>query len=598
MCGICGVIDFDQNLVLEEELRCMNGTLIHRGPDGEGYFILKNVGLANRRLSVIDLKFGSQPIHNEDKSLWITFNGEIYNFQKTRVSLQKKNHRFYTKTDTECILHLYEEEGANFVKKLDGMFALAIWDEKKKELLLARDPMGKKPLYWALFGSKFVFASEPKAILALPDFKRVIDRGSLSKYFFYGYVPSPNTIFKGINRLSAGSFMRVRKNVAEEEKKYWEIDYSGKFDDLSNEERKDQVKSLLKKAVEKRLVADVPIGVFLSGGIDSSLVAAFIPPKKVEAFTIGFEDSFFDESVYAKMVADHLGIKQNIKIFKNSEVFDLFPEALELMDEPVADPSILPTYLLSAFTGQRVKVALSGDGGDENFAGYPKYLAHFFLRRTGLEKLPFLRATMPQKGKVGKLLASSPFPLYLRNQFWISSLSAEEIKRMTGVSLKLDELEMYHELFVGKEALDEALFLDQKMTMADQNLVKIDRASMVNSLEVRCPFLDKDLVQFAARLEFKDKIKGFKTKAILREIAGEFFPKDLYNRPKKGFGIPLKKWLDCELKDFKNHYLSIEKINNENLLNTQAVQGIINDNNPDNIWKLLVFEVWVEKWLK
>jgi len=586
MCGICGVIDFDQNLVLEEELRCMNGTLIHRGPDGEGYFILKNVGLANRRLSVIDLKFGSQPIHNEDKSLWITFNGEIYNFQKTRVSLQKKNHRFYTKTDTECILHLYEEEGANFVKKLDGMFALAIWDEKKKELLLARDPMGKKPLYWALFGSKFVFASEPKAILALPDFKRVIDRGSLSKYFFYGYVPSPNTIFKGINRLSAGSFMRVRKNVAEEEKKYWEIDYSGKFDDLSNEERKDQVKSLLKKAVEKRLVADVPIGVFLSGGIDSSLVAAFIPPKKVEAFTIGFEDSFFDESVYAKMVADHLGIKQNIKIFKNSEVFDLFPEALELMDEPMADPSILPTYLLSAFTGQRVKVALSGDGGDESFAGYPKYLAHFFLHKTGLEKVPFPH------------VANFSSPLYLRNQLWISSLSAKEIGRITGVNLRFDELVKYHRIFNGKDILDEAFFLDQKMTLADQNLVKVDRASMANSLEVRCPFLDKALVEFSAKLPFKSKIGRFKTKYLLREIAKDVLPKEIINLPKKGFGIPLKKWLDCELKDFKNHYLSIEKINNENLLNTQAVQGIINDNNPDNIWKLLVFEVWVEKWLK
>lgn len=598
MCGICGIINLDQNLVLEKELRCMNGTLIHRGPDGEGYFILKNVGLASRRLSVIDLKSGSQPIHNEDKGLWIVFNGEIYNYRQLKKELVQKGHRFYTESDTEVIIHLYEEEGEACLNKLDGMFALAIWDEKKKELLLARDPMGKKPLYWALFGSKFVFASEPKAILALPGFKRIIDRDSLSKYFFYGYVPSPNTIFKGIKKLSSGNFMYVRKNIAGEEKKYWEIDYSGKFDELGPGEMKNKVKSLLKKSVEKRLVADVPVGVFLSGGIDSSLVAAFIPSKKVEAFTIGFEDSFFDESVYAKMVADHLGIRQNIKIFSNREVFGILPKALELMDEPMADPSVLPTYLLAAFTAQKVKVALSGDGGDESFAGYPKYLAHFFLHRTGFEKLPFWHAIASQKGRVGKLLANSSFPLYLRNQFWISSLSAGEIRKMTGVNLRLDELEKYHTIFNGRDALDETFFLDQKMTLSDQNLVKVDRASMANGLEIRCPFLDKALVEFSAKIPYKSKIGRFKTKSLLREIAKDLLPKEIINLPKKGFGVPLKEWLGNELKPLINENLSLKKIKEEGILNPEVVGRILKRKNQDAIWKLLVFEIWREKWLK
>jgi len=264
----------------------------------------------------------------------------------------------------------------------------------------------------------------------------------------------------------------------------------------------------------------------------------------------------------------------------------------------MADPSVLPTYLLAAFTAQKVKVALSGDGGDESFAGYPKYLAHFFLHRTGFEKLPFWHAIASQKGRVGKLLANSSFPLYLRNQFWISSLSAGEIRKMTGVNLRLDELEKYHTIFNGRDALDETFFLDQKMTLSDQNLVKVDRASMANGLEIRCPFLDKALVEFSAKIPYKSKIGRFKTKSLLREIAKDLLPKEIINLPKKGFGVPLKEWLGNELKPLINENLSLKKIKEEGILNPEVVGRILKRKNQDAIWKLLVFEIWREKWLK
>lgn len=604
MCGICGIFYFDQKKEVDhQELSVMIKSISHRGSDDEGIFAKGNFGFGNCRLSIIDIKGGHQPIFNEDQSLGIVFNGEIYNFLNLKNSLLKKGHKINTRSDTEVILHLYEDLGSKCLERLDGMFALAIFDFKKKELFLARDPMGKKPLYWASFGGKFVFASEPKAILAFPDFKRKVDQDSLTKYFFYGYVPSPNTIFEGIKRLSSGSFMLVKRSGIEEEKKFWEIDYSRKLEVLNEEEIKSKTKLLLKRAVEKRLVSDVPVGIFLSGGIDSSLVAALVPNKKIEAFTIGFEDKKMDESLDAKAVADYLGIKHNLRNFSNKEVLSTFPEALELMDEPNADPSILPTYLVSAFARTKVKVVLSGDGGDESFAGYPKYLGHFLLEKSLLGKMRRLPvcyaiASLVGSGKGKKFWQYASLPLYLRNQLWLNFLSVSKIEELTGTKLDLSDINKYHWTFNGKNPLDEAFFLDQKMTLADQNLVKVDRASMANSLEVRCPFLDKELVQFAAGLKFEDKIKGFKTKAILRVIAKDLLPKEIINLSKKGFGIPLKKWLDNELTDIKNHYLSIERIDKENLLNPQTVKQIIKDNNPDTIWKLLVFEVWADKWLK
>jgi len=354
----------------------------------------------------------------------------------------------------------------------------------------------------------------------------------------------------------------------------------------------------LKKAVEKRLLADVPVGVFLSGGLDSSLVAAFISKKNIQAFTIGFEEEESDESESAKKIAEHLGIKQNLYVFPHREAIALFPKVMSLMDEPMADPSILPTYLLSAFAQKKVKVALSGDGGDETFLGYPKYLAHFWLKKTNLEKINVSLLAKIFSPKINSFLFYSYLPLYLRNQFWLNSLPQDKIEKLTGQRLNLEDLERFHHDFSGKDNLDETFFLDQKLTLAEQFLVKIDRASMFNGLEVRCPFLDKDLVEYSAQIPFELKIKWFKTKSILREIAKDYLPKEITTLPKKGFGVPLKRWLKYDLKDFVGDYLSLKRMKKEGLLNTNIVKGILKENDPFTIWKLLAFEIWVEKWLR
>lgn len=597
MCGICGIFSFGGKSVLREDLLKMNGELFHRGPDEEGSYCHNNIGLGSRRLSIIDLKSGRQPIHNEDKRFWVVFNGEIYNYKELRFSLEKKNHRFYTNSDTECLVHLYEDEGPGFVNKLDGMFAFAIWDEKGKRLFLARDPMGKKPLYYSVFDGKFVFASEPKAILSLPGRTREIEKGSLSRYFFYGYVPSPDTIFKGINRLPAGYLMKVDSHGQTEVRKYWDVSYKNKVN-LSFNEAKKETLILLEKAVKKRLIADVPVGVFLSGGIDSSLITALIPTKKVEVFTIGFEDKSSDESENAQKIANHLGLKQNLRIFSDREVASLMPKILSTMDEPMADVSILPTWLLSSFTRKKVKVALSGDGGDEDFGGYPKYIAHFIAEKYKLKYLPGKIIYKFFNGKQSSFFRYVNEAPYRRNQYWISSLTASEVENLTEEKLSFAELEKYHNEFDGNNIVDEALYLDQKLTLADEFLVKVDRASMANSLEVRCPFLDKALVKFSASLSVSMKIRNFQTKAILREIAKDLLPEEITKLPKKGFGIPLKKWLSVDLMSLRNEYLSKERIMKEGILNYKAVNDFIERQDYDFIWKLLIFEIWMEKWLK
>ncbi len=603
MCGICGILEFNSKKAVEENaLRAMNQTLVHRGPDDWGIYLKENVGLGNRRLSIIDLATGHQPIHNEDRSLWIVSNGEIYNFQKLREELEKRGHQFYTRSDTETVLHLYEEEEEECLKKLDGMFALAIWDEKKKYLFLARDPLGKKPLCWAIFGNKFIFASEIKGILAYPGFKKELDSKSLAKYLLYGFIPAPATIFKGIRKLLPGHFMVVGKNSKIKEEKYWELDYSSKIEDLSREEIKKKVVVLLQEAIKKRLISDVPLGVFLSGGVDSSIVVALmtkiISPSQIQAFSIGFKEKGFDESPYAKLVAKHLGIDHHLKIFSQEEISEQVLKIVQFLDEPMADPSLLPTLLLSSFTQKGVKVALSGDGGDENFAGYPKYLAHWFLKKTSIHRLPLYLLANLFSGKIKTFLRYSSYPLHLRNQLWISPFSLQEVENLTGKKMELfEDIRRYHKAFNGKDALDEAFFLDIKLTLSDLYLVKTDRASMATSLEVRCPFLDRKLVEFCAQIPARLKLKGFKTKSLLKEIAGEFLPREVVFRPKMGLGIPLARWLQKELKPLVSESLSLQKIKKEGILNPEKVERTLNRNNPHQIWTLLVFEQWLERWM-
>lgn len=599
MCGICGIYNFNQTKVEKEKLIKMCRSLKHRGPNDEGLYVSKNIGLGNRRLSIIDLGGGHQPVHNEDETIWITFNGEIYNFLKLRESLLKKGHRFYTNSDTEVIIHLYEEYKEKCVDKLNGMFAFGIWDGKKEQLFLVRDPVGEKPLFWTVFENKLLFASEIKAILAFSGFVREIDEDSLAKYFLYNFIPSPQSIFKGIKKLLPGYFLIIGKKGEIKEKKYWEIDYSKKLSEVGFEEVKGQVENVLEKAVEERLISDVPLGVCLSGGVDSSLVTSIMAKKigadRVEAFTIGFREKSFDESDYASMVAKHLKVKHHLRIFSQKELFHLLPKVVEVLDEPMADSSILPTFLLSEFAGEKIKVVLSGDGGDESFGGYPKYLAHWFLEKSRLNKLPFLSLCGNSLGRFGKFIKYMSSPLYLRNQLWINNYSKEEVKQLTGQRTDFSDIEKYHRVFNGKDILDEAFFLDQKLTLADLYLVKTDRASMANSLEIRSPFLDKNLVELGARIPFEVKLKGFRTKALLKEIALKYLPAEAIFRPKKGFGIPLKKWLEGEARPLIKKTILRKK---DSVLNSAKVAEIVEKGTSHQIWSLLIFNLWKERWLK
>lgn len=583
MCGICGIYIFKDKKPQRESLIKMCRCLEHRGPDDEGVYIDSKVGLASRRLSIIDLKTGRQPIRNEDKSLWVVLNGEIYNFPQLREELQRKGHRFYTKSDTECIAHLYEERGSNCFKDLDGMFAIALWDSQKKKVILARDPMGQKPLYWTIFENKLLFASEIKSILAFPGFEKKPNLQAISNYFFYSFIPSPSTAFKGIQKLRPGFFLEVDAKGRAREEKYWDIDYSKKLTDISEEEIKQKIIHLLKNSIQKRLMSDVPLGVFLSGGIDSGLIAAlmreFIPASQIDAFTIGFSDDSFDESSLAKETASVLGVRHYLEVINPKDALEMIPDLIKTLDEPFGDPSVLPTLLLSKFAQEKVKVALSGDGGDESFAGYPKYLAHQWLEGGFgriIKKLPSMGTP-----RMKSFLKFANQPLYLRNQLWISSFALEEIKNITGCEADLNDLTSYHQEFCGQEPLDEAFYLDQKLTLADLYLTKVDRASMAVSLEVRCPFLDRNLVEFAAQIPVFRKMKNFRTKYLLKEIAKGYLPKEAIGQTKKGFGIPLEAWLSGDLKPLLDEYLS---------------KGNPSDNSFAT-WKRLVFKIWSKHWL-
>lgn len=420
--------------------------------------------------------------------------------------------------------------------------------------------------------------------------KKEIDRESLAKYFLYGFIPAPATIFKGVKKLAIND---------------WQLDYSKKLD-WSEEKIKKEVIRLLLRATRKCLDGKPPWGIFLSGGIDSGLVAAmmskFITPAEIRAFSIGFEEKNFDESGYAKAIAKHLGIKHHyLTTFSGKNALGLVPRIAEILREPMADPSLLPTWFAFSLARKRVKTAFLGDGGDESFGGYPKHLAHWFLERTcfgKLLKVSGVSGISGISGKWGKFFRYGSYPLHLRNQLWISQFSPQEVERLTGIKVSLDDIEKYHQAFNGQDPLDEGFFLDQKLTLPDLYLVKTDRASMATGLEIRCPFLDKELVEFCAQIPFGLKLKGLRTKSLLREIALDYLPKEVVMQPKMGFGIPLADWLKGSLRNLVTQELSPTKIKKEGILNAQAVKKVVSKGAPGQIWTLLVFELWLKKWLK
>jgi len=633
---MCGILGFLTPRVADipdlGELRSMRDLLTHRGPDDQGEFIRSVdeggpfVYMGHRRLSIIDLAGGHQPLSNENKTVWVIFNGEIYNFLETRSRLEALGHQFRTNSDTEVIVHAYEEYGERCFRHFNGMFAIGIWDEIRKRLLLARDRLGKKPLFYSFVKGNFLFASELKALIAYPNFSRQIDPLSFMKYLFFEYIPSPHTIFKDANKLPPASYLILEKDgirVIE----YWSPFDSGKSaEQLSEGEIEAKMVELLRQSVRRRLISDVPLGVFLSGGIDSSAITALAQrevPGKIKTFSIGFEDPSFDESKFASLASKYLGTEHHEQTMTAADLLNLVPNLPDILDEPMADASILPTYLLSKFTRQHVTVALGGDGGDELFAGYPTYLAHqmarqyeFFLTHSR-PILSFLGDLLPVSDnnisfdfKVKKFLSGIGYPEGIRNFIWLGSFSFPELKRVLPPELCsqvdpvqiMEEVDGYQKGFPLEDKTTLLQYLDLKLYLQDDILVKVDRASMACSLEVRAPFLDYELVEFVMNLPSSLKLRRFTSKYLLKKVMKDFLPKEVIERKKKGFGIPIAKWVKGPLRELFGDLLSYDKIKKEGLFNPGYVSSLLQEHlaikkdNRKQLWTLLVWELWVDRY--
>ena len=633
MCGILGFLTSRAEDIPDcGVLRGMRETLFHRGPDDLGEYIRplddrgRFVFLGHRRLSIIDLAGGHQPLSNEDRTVWVIFNGEIYNFKELREDLEGRGHRFGTRSDTEVIAHSYEEYGEECFKRFNGMFAIGIWDEKRNRLVLARDRLGEKPLYYRLTDETFLFASELKPILGYPGFPRRVDPLSLTKYLFFEFIPCPHTIFRDAKKLPPASFL-IWDGKGLEVREYWSPFDSLKIEGTFSEtDAALRVTELLRQSVKRRLVSDVPLGVFLSGGIDSSAVTALAQrenPGKIETFSIGFEDASFDESSYALLASEHIETKHHEQTMKPADLLNLVPNLPDILDEPMADASILPTYLLSKFTREHVKVALGGDGGDELFAGYPTYLAHKFARHYERFLAPFhpvftfLGNLLPVSDnnisfdfKVKKFLSGIGYTDSIRNFVWLGSFSFPDLHRVLssdiGSQLNRDrlveEISKYESAFPLTDRTSLLQFLDLKLYLQEAILVKVDRASMACSLEVRAPFLDHELVEFVMGLPSSLKLSGFTSKYILKKAMESFLPKEVIHRKKKGFGVPIAKWVKGPLKELFGDLLSRDRIGREGFLNPEYVDNLLQDhlvNKRDNrkqLWTLLIWELWVNRY--
>ncbi len=633
MCGIVGFLTSKVTNIPEVEiLRKMRDVLIHRGPDDAGEFIRPIdakgpfVFLGHRRLSIIDLGTGHQPLSNEDGTVWVVFNGEIYNFTELREELKGRGHQFRTRSDTEVIAHAYEEYKENCFKHFNGMFAIGIWDEKENRLILARDRLGKKPLYYSLIHETFVFASELKAIMAYPSFPREVDPVSFMKYLFFEFVPCPHTIFKEAKKIPAASYL-IWDKKGFEVKQYWSpFDHQRGENNLSEVEAELRMMELLKKSVKRRLISDVPLGVFLSGGIDSSTITALAQsevPGRIKTFSIGFEDPSFDESKYASLAARYIGTEHHEQMMTPADLLNIVPRLPEILDEPMADASILPTFLLSKFTRGHVTVALGGDGGDELFAGYPTYLAHKFA--TQYERyLGFLHPAINFFGnllpvsddnisfdfKVKKFLSGIGYPNGIRNSVWLGSfpfyenqkvLSPEVLSQFSQDRLA-EEIYLHEREYPYNDRITRLQYLDLKLYFQESILVKVDRASMACSLEVRAPFLDHELVEFVMGLPSRWKLKGFTSKYLLKRAMKNWLPDEVIQRPKKGFGVPIAKWVKGELRGLFEDLLSPHRIRKEGFLNPEYVASLLHDhlsNRKDNrkqLWTLLVWELWMDRY--
>jgi asparagine synthase (glutamine-hydrolysing) len=600
MCGICGVAGGDP-AGARDLAQLMSSAMAHRGPDDEGLVTNDQVVLGMRRLSIIDVEGGHQPMANEDSTVWVVQNGEIYNHLELRAQLSAHGHVFKTHSDTEVLLHAYEQWGEAMVERLNGMFAFAVHDRRAGAVFLARDRMGIKPLHYAVDGPRLVFASELKALLRDPALRRGVDPAALDEYLAYEFVPSPRTIVRGINKLRPGHTLTwsIRERSARVER-YWlpQLNTGDGRRDLDQESSR--LLECLRESVRKELISDVPLGVFLSGGIDSSAVAAMMTQLDVEVrtFSVGFAERSFDESGYAREVARRLGTDHHEVTLEPAAMLELIPKLPQLLDEPLGDASIIPTYLLSHFTRQHVKVALGGDGGDELFAGYPTLQAHrlagYYLRvprllRRGLvepavRRLPVSRDNLSFDFRAKRFVAGAELPVAQRHLTWMGSFPDREVS-----------LEDEHGSL---DPLNQVLMRDMRYYLEGDLLVKLDRASMMASLEARVPLLNNDFVAYATSLPLKVKLRGMRSKFLFRRALRGLLPDRILDRPKKGFGIPVADWFRGPLREQMREALSAERVRRDGFFDVGVVDGLVADHlagtadNRKQLWTLFAFQLW------
>ena len=596
----------------------MADTLVHRGPDDEGFFFDGPVGLAHRRLSIIDVEGGHQPLCNEDQSIWVAFNGEIYNFQELKDFLEKKGHVFKTRSDTEVIVHLYEEQGEACFRSLRGMFALAIWDRANRTVILARDRVGKKPLFYSFDGKQLTFGSEMKAVLMVPGIRRDIDLEALADYFALLYVPAPKSIFQSIRKVKPGHFLVVSsKGVREQE--YWDVDFSQPEERIETQWC-DQIVETLREAVRLRLISDVPLGAFLSGGIDSSSIVALmsqITTEPVVTTSIGFQEKEFNEINYAREVAQQYQT-QHFEEMVHPDAVGITEKLAWFYDEPFADSSAVPTYYVSQLARQHVTVALSGDGGDEFFCGYRRYIFDHREEQlrsifpAGLRAMLFgtLAALYPKadwaprvfRGKATfQNLARSHIEGYFRS---VSAVSPEikqtllhpDIWRQLGGYDTADVFRTYYERAHMGNPMARIQYVDVKTYLTDDILVKVDRASMAHSLEVRAPMLDAEFMELASRIPTSLKLKGTSGKDILKKAFSSLLSHNILYRQKMGFAVPLERWFRVELREMAHSVLFDDST--DPILNTSTITKLWNEhqsglrNRATELWTLLMYRMW------
>ena len=624
MCGIAGIVSAAAGEQIDAEaIHRMCQAIVHRGPDDEGIFVKDGTGLGMRRLSIIDLSGGHQPVFNEDRTVWIVFNGEIYNFPELREDLLKRGHSFRTHSDTEVIVHLYEEMGADCVRKLRGMFAFALYDERRRKLLIARDRLGKKPLHYALQSNRLLFGSEIKAILAVaPELAEVNSEGLL-QYFYFGYIPDPHTAFQTIHKLPPGHLLEFAGGEIKI-REYWDVPEYGTHAAMPEEECLEELERRLEEAVRIRLVSDVPLGALLSGGVDSSIIVALmarVSSAPVKTFSIGFRAEQFNEAKYARLVAERFSTDHH-ELVLDPNLEETLTYLSGMLEEPFGDSSMLPTYYVSRMAREHVTVALSGDGGDELFAGYDRYVTAMERRR--FDGTPSWIGRLYREQVHDRLPAS----MYGKNLAWNASLSARD-RYLDGVSFfpalhrerdlfarefleaaeklpdPLLQWQRYYDEAPAKDVLSRLMYLDVKTYLTADILAKVDRMSMAASLEVRVPMLDHEFLEWVAALPVEWKFRGGTRKYILKKLAERLgIPHELLHRRKQGFQLPLVEWMRNEMKDQFLRVLLEPQTLQRGYFKPEAVRSLVDEhargrrNRSGLLWRMLILELWHRNFLE